>query len=214
MKNVMLFLAQGFEEYEASVFTDVLGWSGTYGVEPLNLVTVGLRTPVHGAWNFVVTPDRHLDEIARLEFDALAIPGGMRRKGFYEDAYDERFLDCIRAFNHQEKVIASVCVGALPIGKSGALQNRMGTTYFGHGRKRQQQLREFGVIVQDKALVVDHNIITSTSPATALDVAFQLLEMLTSQANVLKVREGMDFIPETIPTKAEDCQREEILTVC
>jgi 4-methyl-5(b-hydroxyethyl)-thiazole monophosphate biosynthesis len=209
----MLFLAQGFEEYEASVFTDVLGWSGTYGFEPLNLVTVGLRTPVHGAWNFVVTPNRLLNGIVRVEFDALAIPGGLRRKGFYEDAYDERFLDLIREFNQQEKVIASVCVGALPIGKSGALQNRMGTTYFGNGRKRQQQLSEFGVIVQHKAIVVDHNIITSTSPATALDVAFQLLEMLTSQANVLKVKEGMGFISESVSEDRKNCKGEEILAV-
>jgi 4-methyl-5(b-hydroxyethyl)-thiazole monophosphate biosynthesis len=27
MKSVLLFLPDGFEEYEASVFTDVIGWS-------------------------------------------------------------------------------------------------------------------------------------------------------------------------------------------
>jgi hypothetical protein len=27
-KKVLLFLAQGFEEYEAAVFTDVIGWRG------------------------------------------------------------------------------------------------------------------------------------------------------------------------------------------
>jgi 4-methyl-5(b-hydroxyethyl)-thiazole monophosphate biosynthesis len=30
-KKVLLFLSQGFEEYEASVFTYVIGWSKIYG---------------------------------------------------------------------------------------------------------------------------------------------------------------------------------------
>lgn len=43
MKKVILFLCQGLEEYEASVFTDTIGWTTTYGLEPIELVTVGLR---------------------------------------------------------------------------------------------------------------------------------------------------------------------------
>ena len=37
MKRVLLFLAQGFEAYEASVFTDVIGWSRAFGIEPVDL---------------------------------------------------------------------------------------------------------------------------------------------------------------------------------
>jgi len=29
-KKVLLFLSQGFEEYEASVFTDVIGWRAEF----------------------------------------------------------------------------------------------------------------------------------------------------------------------------------------
>lgn len=39
----------------------------------------------------------------------------------------------------------------------------------------------------------DGNIITSTSPATAVAVAFKLLEKLTSKENVEKVKELMGF---------------------
>ena len=46
MKSVLLFLAQGFEEYEASVFTDIIGWSRMYGTEPVALVTTGLRKEI------------------------------------------------------------------------------------------------------------------------------------------------------------------------
>ena len=45
----------------------------------------------------------------------------------------------------------------------------------------------------DLNIVVDGNIITSQSPATAINVAFTLIEKLTSRANVEKIKEGMGF---------------------
>ncbi len=74
MKKVILFLCQGLEEYEASVFTDVFGWTTTYGLEPIKLVTVGLRPKVKCAWNFTIEPEYQLSEIDINDFDALAIP--------------------------------------------------------------------------------------------------------------------------------------------
>lgn len=192
MKKVILFLCQGLEEYEASVFTDAIGWTTTYGLEPIELVTVGLRKKVKCAWNFTIEPEYQLNEIDENSFDAVAIPGGMSRAGFYEDAFDERLLCLIRKFNAQNKIIASVCVGALPIAKSGVLQERTGTTYH-LSSDRQKQLSEMGVNVVQRPVVVDGNIITSQSPATAMDVAFTLVEKLTSKANVERIKVGMGF---------------------
>jgi len=128
-KKVLLFLSQGFEEYEAAVFTDVIGWSRFYGTEPVDLVTTGLRSSIKSTWNFLVCPELDFNEITVEDFDALAIPGGFEKAGFYEDAYDERFLNLIRDFDRHGKIIASVCVAALPVAKSGILKNRNATTY-------------------------------------------------------------------------------------
>ena len=192
MKKVILFLCQGLEEYEASVFTDTIGWTTTYGLEPIELVTIGLRRKVKCAWSFTIEPAYQLHEIDVDSFDAIAIPGGMSRAGFYEDAYDERLLNLIRKFNAKNKIIASVCVGALAIAKSGVLQGRTGTTYH-LSSKRQKELLEMGVNVIQRPIVVDENIITSQSPATAINVAFTLIEKLTSRANVERIKEGMGF---------------------
>ncbi len=192
-KKVLLFLAQGFEEYEASVFTDVMGWSRVGGIQAVDLVTTGLRKEIKCTWNMMVRPELEFDKIDISEFDALAIPGGFEEASFYEDAYDERFLQLIRDFNNRNKIIASVCVGAMPVGKSGVLKNRKGTTYDLSGEARRKQLSGFGVIVQDERITIDKNIITSTGPATALDVAFQLLEMLTDKNNVAEVKRQMRF---------------------
>ncbi|RDL29008.1 DJ-1 family protein [Photobacterium damselae] len=196
MKKVILFLCQGLEEYEASVFTDAFGWTTTYGLEPIELVTVGLRPKVKCAWNFTIEPEYQLSEIDINDFDALAIPGGMSRSGFYEDAYDERLLSLIRDFDSKGKIIASVCVGALPIAKSGVLNGRNGTTYH-LSKKRQTQMEEMGVNVIQAPIVSDKNIITSRSPSAAMDVAFNVVEMLTSTANLERIKEGMGFVEKT-----------------
>lgn len=45
----------------------------------------------------------------------------------------------------------------------------------------------------DKDVVVDNNIITSAGPATAVNVAFILLELLTDKENCDKIRRFMGF---------------------
>lgn len=94
--------------------------------------------------------------------------------------YDSRFLNLISLFDAKGKYIASVCVGALPIGKSGVLRGRNATTYHLDHRKRQKQLAEFGVhVIPDERVVRDGKIITSFCPETAADVAFELLACLS-----------------------------------
>lgn len=192
MKKVLLLLANGFEAVEASVFTDVIGWNKSDGDGTTDLITVGIRENLKCTFNFTVIPEMHISEVNIDEFDALAIPGGFEEAGFYEDAYSEDFLNIVREFDRAGKIIASICVGALPIGKSGVLVGRNATTYnFG---KRQKQLSEFGAnVLGDEPIVVDKNIITSYNPSTAFDVAFNLLEMLTSKENCNNVKKLMGF---------------------
>jgi 4-methyl-5(b-hydroxyethyl)-thiazole monophosphate biosynthesis len=192
-KKVLLFLAQGFEEYEASVFTDVIGWSRVYGKEPVDLITTGLRPEIKCTWNFMVRPELEFEKINVRDFDAPAISGGFEKAGFYEDAYDERLLNLIREFNKAEKIIAAVYVAALPVAKSGVLKGRKATTYDLLDGVRRKQLADFGAIVLDENIVIDNHIITSTGPSTGLDVAFILLEMLTDKENVDEVKKYMRF---------------------
>jgi protein deglycase len=192
-KKVLLLLANGFEAYEASVFTDVLGWNEYKGDGSTPLVTCGLHKKLRCTWGFTVIPEMQLSEIDVAGFDALAIPGGFEQAGFFIDAYNEAFLSIIREFDQAGKYIASICVGALPVGRSGVLAGRKGTTYHLNGGLRQRQLAEYGVEILNQSMVIDKNIITSSCPSTALDVAFSLLEMLTSAENCRKVKHLMGF---------------------
>lgn len=56
-----------------------------------------------------------------------------------------------------------------------------------------KQRAGFGVDVVDAPVVYDGNVITSTSPATAMEVAFALLSRITSTANAAQVKYVMGF---------------------
>lgn len=195
MKKVCLLLPNGFEAVEASVFTDVIGWNKEEGDGTTELVTVGTRKELKCTWNFTVIPEMVIDDADVNDFDALALPGGFEHAGFYEDAYREDVLAFIREFEKQGKVIASICVGALPLGKSGILQGRKATTYNLNNQLRQKQLAAMGAdVIPDQSIVIDNNVITSYNPSTAFDVAFTLLESLTSSENTDNVKRLMGFL--------------------
>nr|WP_321451253.1 DJ-1/PfpI family protein [uncultured Carboxylicivirga sp.] len=191
MKKILLLLADGFEIYEASVFIDVMGWNLEEGDGSTQLFTGALRKEIKSAFNQSFTVDCVFDEVDVNDFDALAIPGGFEVYGFYNDAYDERFLDLIRSFKAADKIIATVCAGALPVAKSGILKNKNATVY--DMPKRREALKSFGANVIHQPIVSDDNIITSWNPSTAIDVALLLLEWLSSKENTHKVRGLMGF---------------------
>ncbi|MCK9641259.1 MAG: DJ-1/PfpI family protein [Prolixibacteraceae bacterium] len=194
MSKVLLLLADGFEMLEASAFIDVMGWNLVDGDGTTELYTCGLQKEVKSSFNQKVIVDFLIGDVDLDAFEALAIPGGFEEYDFYKDAYDERFLDLIRGFKAKDKLIASICVAALPIGKSGVLADKRGTTY-NKNAVRQETLKGFGVHVMNEPIVMDDNIITSWNPSTAVDVAFLLLEKLTSKANANCIREIMGFDP-------------------
>jgi Putative intracellular protease/amidase len=191
--RILLLLAKGFETMEFSVFVDVMGWArNDYGYD-VAVVTCGFQRQVVSSFNVPVSVDRTIDEINPDDFDALAIPGGFEEYGFYEEAFDEKFLEVIRSFEKSGKIIASVCVAALALGKSGILENRKATTYhLGNGR-RQKQLSAFCKNVINEPIVTDRNVITSYCPETAPHVAFKLLELLASKEKMEVVKKAMGF---------------------
>lgn len=145
--RILVFLAKGFETIEFSAFIDVMGWAKTDFHCKVDVVTCGFHRKVVGSFNVPVLVDITIDEVSVDEYDALAIPGGFEEFGFYEEAYHTKLLELIRLFDSQKKWIATVCVGALPVGKSGVLDGRKATTYHLRGAHKQKELQNFGAII-------------------------------------------------------------------
>ena len=191
--NILLLVPKGFEILEFSALFDVLALADKEFGCNTKAVTCAFQKQVSSAFGALLNVDAKIDEINVDDYDALAIPGGYEKHGFYEDAYNSSFLNIICAFYNRNKIIASVCTGALPLGKSGILAGKRATTYFPNNGYRQKELASFGVNVVNEPIIIDGNIITSNCPATALNVAFTFLEMLTSHEKMKQVRAAMGF---------------------
>lgn len=192
--KILVFCNKGFETMEFAPFIDVFGWAKNEFQYDVEVVTCGFSKTVVSTFGIPVIMDRTIEEIDPKEYDALAIPGGFEEYGFYEEAYNRQFLDLIVEFNKSGKYIASICVGALPIGKSGVLAGRNATTYHLSNGNRQKQLSAFGVnVIPDQRIVQDKNIITSFCPETAADVAFTLFAGLLGKDKADAVSEAMGY---------------------
>ena len=192
--KVLLFCNKGFEMMEFAPFVDVMGWAKNDYHYDVEVITCGFTKNVTSAFGVTIAVDKVISEVNADDYDALAIPGGFEEFGFYEEAYDERFLSLIREFDKKGKYIASICVGALPIGASGILKGRQATTYHLGDGWRQKQLEEFGVhVIKNQRIVIDNNVVTSFCPETAADVAFQLLSLLVGEEKARIVSAAMGY---------------------
>lgn len=191
--KILLLCLNAFETMEFSPFIDIMGWArDDFGCD-ITVEICGFTKTVSSTFGVSMTADVLIDEVAAEDYDALAIPGGFEEYGFYKEAYNEKTLELIKAFHQQHKPIASVCVAAFPLAKSGILQGKKATTYHLRGGYKREELAAFGVTLGEEWLVVDDNIITSSCPKTAPEVAYQLLEMLTSKEMADRVREAMGY---------------------
>jgi len=191
--KILLLVPKGFEIYEFSALFDVLSWADKEFGYDTEVITCGFQKQVTSTFGVSLTVDTIISDINLDEYNALAVPGGFEEYGFYEDVYSSSFINIIREFHNKKKIIASVCVGALPLGKSGILAGKKATTYFQKDGYRQKELASFGADIVNDPIVIDGNIITSNSPQTAINVAFKFLEMLTNYEKMEQVKASMGF---------------------
>lgn len=191
--RILLLCLNAFEMMEFSPFIDIMGWARDDFNCEIEVEICGFTQKIESTFGVWITADILIDDLNVNDYDALAIPGGFEEYGFYKEAYHEKTLNLIKSFDELHKPIASVCVAAFPLAKSGVLNNKKATTYHLKGGYKRFELQKLGVVLGNKWLVVDDNIITSSCPKTAPDVAFKLLEMLTSKEKALEVKEVMGF---------------------
>ena len=193
-KKVLLFLAQGFEDLEAASIIDICGW--TYYRRHLQKVDVsvtGFHKEVTGRFGLKIKPDVLVDDIDPQGYDALAIPGGFHSHGF-DEAYDAKVLNLAKSIYNSGGIIATMCVGILPIAKAGLLKGKKATTYpLSKNHDNPGYLREHGGQYSGKSIEIDDRIISCAGPAQSLHVVMTLLEMLLGSEEIKKIKEFTIF---------------------
>jgi len=178
MIKALVFLAQGFEEIEASTIVDILRRCN------VEVTLAGLKPDaVEGAHGIKFMPNKSIDEVAMKDFHAVICPGGV--PGYENLRKDSRVLSMIKEAFEANKLTAAICASPAVLSDAGVLKGKTCTIYPG----MEEELRKGGGKPRKKDLVVvDGNIITSRGPATALHFALKLAEKLAGKEVAQKVR--------------------------
>jgi 4-methyl-5(b-hydroxyethyl)-thiazole monophosphate biosynthesis len=180
MPRVLVPLAPGFEDLEATTIVDLLRRAG------VEVITAGLQPGlIQGARGMRMQPDASLDEVLDQAFDMIALPGGM--PGAENLKNDVRIQALLLRLAAADKFTAAICSAPIALAEVGLLHGRRATSYPGFVDK----LSSPGTTYLTEAVVVDGKVVTSRGPGTAMDFALTLVELLTGREKRDQVEAGL-----------------------
>lgn len=166
MKQVCVFLADGFEEVEALTAVDLLRRARVY----VDTVSITDDYKVHGAHGINVQTEDLFEEVDFNEFDMIVLPGGMPGTTNLMQHHGVRQI--VTAFAQAGKLVGAICAAPTVLADLGILEGRKATCYPACEEKMK------GAIFTGTPVAVDGNIITSRGVGTTIDFALELISVL------------------------------------
>lgn len=169
MKNVIVFLADGFEECEGLLVVDLLRRAG------INVTTASVmgRAEITSSHRIRLLADVPAENADYASADMIVLPGGMPGTNHL---YDSQIVcDMCRKFA-DEKSVAAICAAPSVLGRLGLLKGKKATCYPG--------FEEYldGAEYTGEAVETDGNIITGQALGAAIPFALEIIAYLISES--------------------------------
>jgi len=145
--------------------------------------------PVRDVQGLRLSPDVSIAEAGL--FDVLLVPGGYGQQALM---HDEEVLELIRKHVASERLLFSVCTGALLCGAAGALLGRRVTTHW----SARHLMPNYGAVLVDARVVVDGNCISAAGVTAGLDAALVLVSRLRGDAAAQEIQLAIEYAPNPI----------------
>jgi len=130
----------------------------------------GTITGKHGA---EVNANIAINEVKPDEYALLLLPGGKAPAALRKE---QQVLNIAKRFFDEKKHVAAICHGPQILISSGVMAGRTATAY----PSVANELKEAGANYQDKAVVIDRNLITSRRPGDIPSFMREVLHRLKS----------------------------------
>ncbi|MDD2981592.1 MAG: DJ-1/PfpI family protein [Hespellia sp.] len=181
MKNVCVFLADGYEEIEALTVVDILRRAGI----DTKMVSISDEKKVVSSHKIAVEADTTFDAMNFSETQMLVLPGGI--PGTPNLQAHEGLTDLLKEFYANGKYIAAICAAPSIFGALGFLKGRKACSH----SSREDKL-EGATVVRDSVVVSDH-IIMSRGMGTAIDFALKMVEILDGQEKAEEISRAIHY---------------------
>jgi possible intracellular protease/amidase len=197
MKKIAIFLFEGAELFEIASFTDIFGWNNVVGLKEfrdIKIETISYKESIKCTWGGelkvekIITEDNVEDFF---DYDVIVIPGGFGKANFFKDKNNKIFKKLIKYFSENNKIIVAICSAVINLLETTYIKEKKVTTYLLDNKRYFNQLKNYNVIPIEEEIVEDNNLFTCSGPSNALDLAFRLLEKMTSKENLKLIKENM-----------------------
>lgn len=178
MLKVLVLIANGSEEMEATITIDMLRRAGL----EVEVASVAKRKTVKCSRGVNIKADIKLEGYKRTP-EAIVLPGG--GQGAKNLAQSKKVNKLLKKMNKENKLIAAICASpAVVLAPTGILDDKKATCYPGMEEKFEDTTTDLYAKV-----VVDDNIITSQGPGTAFYFALEIIKYLIGEEKANEVKE-------------------------
>lgn len=170
MSEVVVLLADGFEEIEGLTVVDVIRRAGI----SLTTVSIMKQDQVTGAHQIQVKADCLMEETDFSDTKMVVLPGGLG--GMQNLEAHEGVRELLRQFAKEQRYIGAICAAPTILGRMGLLEGKQAVCY------PSMEDGLVGAEVCYESVVVDENIITGRGMGVSIDFALRLIEALRDKA--------------------------------
>ncbi|HRF59223.1 MAG TPA: DJ-1/PfpI family protein [Fimbriimonadaceae bacterium] len=169
---------------------EVLDFAGpleVFSLAECHVLTLANTTPIVARGGLSVVPTLSLETCPPL--DLIVVPGGPGTRRINQD---DPVVDWLRGRRASTPVIASVCTGALLVGRAGLLDGRQATTHF----RAYDVLREVAPraeVVEGVRILDTGDLATSAGVSAGVDLALALVGRLVSPEVAGRVRATIEW---------------------
>ncbi len=187
-KKVLVPIAPGTEEMEAVTIIDMMVRAG-YETVVASADFDGNLT-MKASRGVTLTAQCKLVDIADDEFDAIILPGGVVGAETFRDS--TVLVEIVRQQVYEGKLVAAICAApALVLAHHNLYPNALMTCH----PSFQDHIPASNWRVKRVTYDVNHNLLTSQGPGTALEFAMEIIINLSGKEHAWTVAEPMVTIP-------------------
>ncbi|MEH0665317.1 DJ-1/PfpI family protein [Vibrio scophthalmi] len=187
-KKVLIPIAPGSEEMEAVTIIDMMVRAG-YDAVVASADFDGHLTMI-GSRGIPLTAQCTLVDVADDEFDAVILPGGVGGSEVFRDS--TVLVEIVRQQMYEGKLVAAICAApALVLVHHDLYTDALMTCHPSFWPMIDEQRRRVKRVTYD----INHNLMTSQGPGTALEFAMEIIIHLSGKAHAATVAEPMVTIP-------------------
>lgn len=180
-KKVALFIENGSEELEFIAPLDVMRRTGL----EVDLISANNEEFITSSHNVKVIVDKKIEDITNiLDYDAIVIPGGMPGSTLLRD--NKKIIDFYQTMYKENKLVAAICAAPIALSAAGIIKDKEVTSYPGFSNEIECKLYN-----NEKAVVVDKNVITAQGPAVALLFGYEIVNYLLKDDSAQQISDAM-----------------------